>query len=169
MYLVHSWYIIKAIDRALAAGAPLPDLPAPAAAAILAAGLLGIWLNYDADRQRQEVRARYPRVTVWGRAPVVVKAPYVTEAGEARTSVLLASGWWGVASHWHYVPELAAAAAWSGAAGVGSALPHLYTAFLAVLLFDRAFRDDARCAAKYGGAWVKYRALVPWKIVPGVV
>jgi 7-dehydrocholesterol reductase len=99
----------------------------------------------------------------------VVKAPYLTEAGEHRSSVLLASGWWGLASHFHYVPEVAAALLWSLPAGGGSAMPYLYVAFLAVLLLDRAYRDDARCAAKYGKAWEKYRALVPYKIVPGVV
>ena len=69
----------------------------------------------------------------------------------------------------YYVPEVAAALLWSLPASGGSAMPYLYVAFLAVLLLDRAYRDDARCAAKYGKAWEKYRALVPYKIVPGVV
>ena len=37
-----------------------------------------------------------------------------------------------------------------------------------ILLFDRAFRDDARCAAKYGAHWDQYRKLVPYKVVPGL-
>ena len=161
--------MVKAVDRALAAGRAPPDVPLPAAAALGVLGLLSIWINYDADRQRMEVRAKHPRVTVWGARPVVVAAPYVTEAGEQRSSILLASGWWGLASHFHYVPEVAAALFWSLPAGFESAMPYLYVAFLAVLLLDRAYRDDARCAAKYGEAWKKYRALVPYKIVPGVV
>ena len=169
MYVCHSWWMAKAIDRALAMRAPPPDVPLPAAAALALLGLLAIWLNYAADAQRMKVRERYPRVKVWGARPVVVRAPYVTEAGEARVSILLASGWWGLASHFHYVPELAAALLWSLPAGGESALPYLYAAFLSVLLLDRAFRDDARCAAKYGASWSAYRALVPWKIVPGVV
>jgi 7-dehydrocholesterol reductase len=169
MYIVHSWWLVTATDRAAAAGAPLPELSPTAAGALFVAGVVFIWLNYDADRQRQEVRARYPAVSVWGASPRVVHARYVTEAGEARSSVLLASGWWGLASHFHYVPELAAALCWSLAAGGASALPYAYVAFLAVLLTDRAFRDDARCKAKYGKAWDEYRALVPWKIIPGVL
>jgi 7-dehydrocholesterol reductase len=37
-----------------------------------------------------------------------------------------------------------------------------------ILLFDRAFRDDARCAAKYGAHWDQYRKLVPYMVVPGL-
>ena len=170
MYVCHSWWMVKALDRALESGRALPDVPLPAAAALGALGLLSIWANYDADAQRMEVRAKYPHVTVWGaRPPVVVVAPYVTEAGEQRSSILLASGWWGLASHFHYVPEVAAALFWTLPAGFASGMPYLYVVFLAVLLLDRAYRDDARCAAKYGEAWKRYRALVPYKIVPGVV
>ena len=161
--------MVKAGDRALAAGAPAPDVPLPAALALGALGLLSIWANYDADLQRMRVRASKGAMAVWGAPAVVVMAPYVTEAGEARTSVLLASGWWGLASHFHYVPEIAAALCWSLPAGAASAMPYLYLAFLCVLLLDRAYRDDARCAAKYGKAWERYRALVPYKIVPGLV
>ena len=53
----------------------------------------------------------------------------------------------------YYVPEVAAALLWSLPASGGSAMPYLYVAFLAVLLLDRVYRDDARCAAKYGKAW----------------
>ena len=51
------------------------------------------------------------------------------------------------------MPEVAAALLWSLPASGGSAMPYLYVAFLAVLLLDRVYRDDARCAAKYGKAW----------------
>ncbi len=67
------------------------------------------------------------------------------------------------------MPEILAAVAWSAPAGVASALPYVYCVFLTILLFDRAFRDDARCAAKYGKFWVMYKTLVPFKVIPGVV
>lgn len=35
--------------------------------------------------------------------------------------------------------------------------PYFYTAFLVLLLIDRAFRDDMRCRAKYGKHWDKVR------------
>ena len=74
-----------------------------------------------------------------------------------------------MARHFHYVPELLAALAWSAACGSFTAIvPYTYLIFLAALLTDRAFRDDARCSAKYGESWKQYCALVRYKIVPGV-
>ena len=52
------------------------------------------------------------------------------------------------------------------AAGFTHSLPYFYFVFLTLLLFDRAFRDDARCASKYGKFWEQYCRLVPYKVVP---
>ena len=144
------------------------DLGPAHAAVLLLGGLAAIWINYDADRQRQHFRATGGRARVWGAPPVKLVAPYVTASGAKKQSLLLASGWWGVARHFHYLPEITAATAWSAPAGLTAPLPYFYVAFLTALLVDRAFRDDARCAAKYGKVWDQYRALVPYKIVPGV-
>ncbi len=43
-----------------------------------------------------------------------------------------------------------------------------YVTFLSILLLHRGFRDDEKCKAKYGVYWDEYRALVPWKVLPGV-
>jgi len=48
-------------------------------------------------------------------------------------------------------------------------LPWLYVAFLAILLIHRAWRDDDRCAAKYGADWDAYCARVPYRIIPGLI
>lgn len=144
------------------------DLGALHAGALFAAGLAAIWINYDADRQRQVFRATKGRAKVWGRAPVKLVARYATADGSTKSSLLLASGWWGLARHFHYAPEIAAAFLWTAPAGFAVPLPYFYVAFLTALLVDRAFRDDARCAAKYGAVWDAYRALVPARIVPGV-
>jgi len=48
-------------------------------------------------------------------------------------------------------------------------LPYFYPVYLTILLFDRAWRDDARCAAKYGRAWDEYCEKVPYKVIPGVI
>lgn len=37
-----------------------------------------------------------------------------------------------------------------------------------MLLLDRTWRIDARCAAKYGAQWERYVALVPHRLLPGV-
>ncbi|WP_053237273.1 hypothetical protein [Sandaracinus amylolyticus] len=139
-----------------------------AAIAITALGLAALWANYEADAQRQRVRATGGKTTIWGRPPKTIVARYRTSEGVERTNLLLVSGFWGVARHFHYVPELVLALCWALPAGHTHAIPYFYLAFLAILLFDRAARDDKRCERKYGAAWEEYRRLVPYKIVPGV-
>lgn len=157
-----------------------PRAMGPAAATLtFAAGCAAIAANYDADRQRQAFRAPGGRRRpVWGAPPRVVRASYVARAPdgseERREALLLASGWWGVARHLHYLFELAAAAVWTAPNGwplssSGGVLPYFYLAFLTILLTDRAFRDDARCAAKYGDAWRRYCGIARWRILPGVL
>jgi 7-dehydrocholesterol reductase len=51
-------------------------------------------------------------------------------------------------------------------AGFAQALPYFYVFFLTLLLTDRAFRDDARCSAKYGTYWQQYTKAVPHKMIP---
>ncbi|MCB9683247.1 MAG: 7-dehydrocholesterol reductase [Alphaproteobacteria bacterium] len=138
------------------------------AVAMVALGLVSIWINYDADAQRQRVRATNGATTVWGKAPELITARYVTADGEARTSLLLVSGWWGVARHFHYVPELMLAAAWTIPAGFTHFLPWFYWVFLFILLMDRSIRDEKKCAAKYGDDWKVYVGRVRWRVMPGV-
>ncbi|MCB9506249.1 MAG: 7-dehydrocholesterol reductase [Myxococcales bacterium] len=143
-------------------------LPWPVAAAIVAIGVLAIWVNYDADAQRQRVRATDGKTTVWGKPPELIRARYTTADGVERDSVLLVSGWWGVARHFHYVPELTLAAAWTIPAGFTHFIPWFYWVFLFILLMDRARRDEKKCAAKYGDYWRDYVSRVRWRVVPGV-
>lgn len=84
-----------------------------------------------------------------------------------RTSYRCA-GWWGLSRHFHYVPEIAAAFLWTLPNLFSRPAAYFYVVFLTLLLTDRAFRDDARCKAKYGADWDKYCQLVPYKMVPGV-
>lgn len=48
-------------------------------------------------RQRQEFRLSGGKLKIWGKPPTFIEAKYVTKDGETRTSLLLASGWWGIA------------------------------------------------------------------------
>jgi 7-dehydrocholesterol reductase len=131
--------------------------------------LLSVFVNYFADRQRQKVRATNGQCTVWGKRPETITASYTTERGERRNSLLLVSGWWGLSRHFHYIPEVLGAFFWSVPALFGHLLPYLYVLFLAILLTDRAFRDEQRCADKYGADWRRYCERVPYRIVPGVL
>lgn len=142
------------------------SLGAPLAVAIFALGTASIMTNYWADRQRQRVRATNGQCTVWGRPPKLLRATYRTEKGEVKESILLASGWWGVSRHFHYIPEILGAFFWSVPALFTDFMPYFYVTFLTILLTHRSVRDDRRCAAKYGAYWDEYRRLVPNRILP---
>jgi 7-dehydrocholesterol reductase len=138
------------------------------AALLFAVGLLAIRINYAADEQRQRVRATNGETKIWGRDPQLIHATYTPADGQPRQNLLLVSGWWGVARHFHYLPELALAVAWTAAVGFDRVLPWFYVIFLTILLTHRALRDDERCARKYGESWDEYRRRVPWRMLPGV-
>ncbi|GAA2636611.1 7-dehydrocholesterol reductase [Actinomadura fulvescens] len=144
------------------------QIPSWAAWTLLAVGLAAIGINYDADRQRQRTRDSGGTAMIWGRPAQVIQARYATGDGQSRQSLLLVSGWWGVARHFHYLPEMVLALAWSLPAGFGHLLPYVYPIFLGVLLVDRAGRDDRRCQDKYGAYWNEYRRRVRWRVVPRV-
>lgn len=136
------------------------------ASTIFILGMFSISINYLADRQRQTVRATQGQCTVWGKKPIITYARYRTQTGEAKQNILLASGWWGISRHFHYLPEIAAAFFWSVPALFTHFAPYFYVCFLTILLFHRAFRDDQRCGKKYGAYWQEYCNLVPYKIIP---
>lgn len=142
------------------------QLSASLAFFIFAAGTSCILINFFADRQRQLVRLTGGACRVWGKSPVITHANYTTLHGEKKSSLLLASGWWGIARHFHYVPEILAAFFWSLPALFYNFAPYFYVTYLTILLVDRAYRDDKRCAQKYGKDWQAYCQQVPYKIIP---
>lgn len=144
-------------------------LSAPVTFGMLVVGLACVYCNYDCDRQRIIVRATDGKCKVWGRPPVIIRAKYINETGEEKKSILLASGWWGMASHFHYLFEIGAAFCWCVPALFEYPLPYFYPFFLTLLLLDRSFRDDDRCAEKYKEYWVEYRKKVPYNVIPGVI
>lgn len=147
---------------------PVPLGPAWTAG-LLAAGLLSLAVNYWADWQKQAARAANGELSIWGRRARIVRAKYRLDSGEERGSILLASGFWAVSRHFHYIPELSLTWCWCAVCGQpGHLMPFLYFFFLTVLLFHRSFRDDKKCRDKYGRYWAEYCRLVPYKIVPFV-
>lgn len=143
-------------------------LPWWAAILIFVLGAASIWMNYWADYQRMVFRKANGNVNIWGKPATFIRAKYVTGAGEEKENLLLTSGFWGLARHFHYVPELAAAALWSSTAGFGWFLPWFYFFFLCILLVHRSYRDDEKCAAKYGESWNAYKKVVPKRLIPGI-
>ncbi len=144
------------------------ELAPPVAVGIFLFGVIAIWINYDADAQRQRVRQTDGDTTIWGKKPQVIIASYTTKDGQQKQSLLLASGWWSVSRHFHYIAEISLALAWTLPCGFDNYLPYFYVTFLTILLTDRALRDDKRCNEKYGEFWKQYCERVPYKIIPGV-
>eukprot|EP00210_Caulerpa_lentillifera_P000628 g607.t1 len=144
------------------------QLGLPLSCLILLAGVCCVLVNYDADRQRQEFRRLNGKIKIWGKAPKMIKAQYKTKSGDKKTSLLLASGWWGLARHFHYVPEILGAFLWTLPGLFSNGLQYFYVVFLTLLLLDRAYRDDERCRSKYGTHWDTYCSIVPYKLIPGL-
>lgn len=137
--------------------------------------LAGVVLNYMADRERDIFRATEGKCKVWGKPPTYIKAKYTvldrkTGKKSQKTSLLLASGFWGVARHFQYFFELTAAWSWCILANPleNGVIPLFYAAFLTYLLIDRAKRDSEKCHLKYGKYYEEYCQLVPYKILPGI-
>ena len=135
---------------------------------IIIAGLTSIYINYDCDRQKIDVRTQNGLCQVWGRQARIIRAKYVLLNGKQSESILLASGYWSISRHFHYIPELMLAFAWSCPCGFHYILPYIYFLFLLTLLMHRAHRDDQKCRLKYGLYWNKYCELVPWKVWPKI-
>ena len=161
IYTIHSYFLVNH-----------PVLLSwPTTALIIIAGFTCIYINYDCDLQRQNFRGvGGTKVKIWGKDPEYISAVYVgKEDKKEHTSLLLLSGWWGLARHFHYIPEIGAAFFWCVPALFAYPLPYFYVFFLTILLFDRAWRDDARCGEKYGPYWKTYCKHVPYKVIPGIV
>ena len=78
---------------------------------------------------------------MWGAKPRIVEAEYKVlkkDKWVTKKSILLASGWWGVAGHFHYLPEITASFFWTAPALFDKLPPYLYVVFLTILLVDRS-------------------------------
>jgi len=136
--------------------------------AIGVAGVACVYINYDSDRQRQNFRATGGSELIWGAKPTYITAEYTTTTGETKSSLLLTSGWWGIARHFHYLPEIMASFFWTLPGLFNHPIHYFYVVYLTILLFDRAVRDDHRCGGKYGKYWKEYQAKVPYRVLPGI-
>ncbi|KAH3764192.1 7-dehydrocholesterol reductase [Pelomyxa schiedti] len=141
------------------------DLPDKLAAAIFCVGFIATWVNYFADTQRHWVRQN-PETKIWGKKPQLICARYLSDDGKGHTSILLASGWWGVSRHFHYLPDLVNTFSLTLPCLFTRLLPWVHFLYLLILLLHRTSRQDARCSAKYGKYWELYCKQVPYKLIP---
>jgi len=132
-------------------------------------GIISIYVNYDCDDQKIYVRSKKGECQIWGKPVKVVKAEYdIYERNKKVTkkSILLCSGYWGIARHFHYIPELIFALMICIPFYNASYLQYFYFFYLCLLLIDRTSRDDERCSQKYGKFWTEYCEHVPYKMLP---
>jgi steroid 5-alpha reductase family enzyme len=137
----------------------MQTIPVWGAIAVVALNLGGFYVFRAVNSQKDNFRAN-PDAPVWGRKPEFIK----TERG----TLLLTSGWWGLARHANYMGDLMMAWAWCLPCGFRNLLPYFYVVYFTWLLVHRERRDDKMCAAKYGKDWDAYKKRVPWHIVPHI-
>jgi protein-S-isoprenylcysteine O-methyltransferase Ste14 len=135
------------------------DLPWWSTLGIVVLNTAGYVIFRATNIQKHRFR-RDPGAPVWGKTPQAIRT--------ATGSLLLTSGWWGLARHINYFGDLLMGLAWCLPAGFRHALPYFYVVYFTVLLVHRERRDHAMCAAKYGDDWKVYCDTVPWRIVPGL-
>ena len=129
LYTCHTLYLVK---NAFHMGWPLTVF-------LLAFGIGGVYLNYEADAQKERFRGAQGKCKIWGKDAEGITAEYTTVDGEKKKSLLLLSGWWGVSRHFHYLPEWMAAFSWTAPTLYeGNVLGFVYFVFLVLLLVDRA-------------------------------
>uniref|UniRef100_A0A2C9JXE6 7-dehydrocholesterol reductase n=1 Tax=Biomphalaria glabrata TaxID=6526 RepID=A0A2C9JXE6_BIOGL len=135
-------------------------------ASLIFIGLLSIYINYEADAQKQKVRKTNGDCLIWGKTPDIIRAKYQLENGGIKDSILLASGWWGMSRHFHYIPEIMLALMWTLPALFENLMPYSYVIYLTLVLMHRSSRSEDKCRSKYGHFWSQYCNKVPYRIIP---
>lgn len=151
--------------------------------AILAMGTTGYYIFRASNSQKNTFRTNPAD-------PSVKDLEYITTSTGSK---LLVTGWWGRARHinyfgdwllsWSYcLPTLLSGyrivdsiltpgsrlVTQEGMAGTAVPITYFFMLYFAVLLVHRSWRDDEKCARKYGKDWEEYCRRVPWRIIPGI-
>ena len=142
-YSIGGWYLVDQME----------PLSATAATGLVILYLLGFWMFRGANQQKHSFK-RNPGVKIWGR-------PAETIGGR-----LLISGFWGIGRKLNYAGELCLYVSWTLLCGFDSWLPYLLPLWLGGLFVHRAWRDEKRCRARYGGLWDEYCRRARFRMIP---
>ena len=142
-YSLPGWYLV---DRTEA-------LPTWAIAGVAVLYTTGFILFRGSNEQKHQYKHN-PKATIWGK-------PAETVGGK-----LLVSGFWGIGRKLNYTGELLMYSAWSLTTGFGSVVPYILPLWLLCLFTHRAWRDEQRCAEKYGPLWKEYCARASFRMFP---
>jgi delta14-sterol reductase/lamin-B receptor len=136
-----------------------PMLTPHTLAAILAVNIIGYLIFRGANGQKDAFR----------RDPNSPEVSHLTFLQTKRGTKLLTSGWWGIARKINYTGDWIMGLSWCLLCGVDSIVPYYYAIYFAILLVHRSIRDDHMCQEKYGDDWGKYKEIVPYRFIPGII
>jgi len=117
------------------------DLPLPAVVGIAATGALGYYIFRATNHQKDLVRALDGEVEIRGKKAQFITATYVTADGVCHTSLLLCSGWWGLAHQINYFGDILISLAMCMCCGVSdhAFFGYFYVVWMFVLLNHVSF------------------------------
>ncbi len=146
------------------------ELSTPYATFIMLLGLVGYYIFRATNYQKDIVRSSDGNCMIWGKKAEVIRTVYKTSDGIEHKSLLLCSGWWGLAHQINYLGDLMISLADCLPCGFGAnaVLGYFYFPYMFILLTHRILRGEARCQAKYGKYWDEYCRRVKYKLIPGI-
>jgi delta14-sterol reductase len=121
--------------------------------AIVVLHVVGLWIFRESNAQKNRFK-KDPTAKIWGK-------PAETLGGR-----LLISGWWRIGRKINYTGEIMVYSSYALCTGFASLFPYILPLWLCGLLSHRAWRDEQRCASKYGELWVEYTKIAKFKMVP---
>jgi Delta14-sterol reductase len=144
-YCICGWYMLRNT-------APMPAYEVGALVLLFACGF---WLFRGSNEQKHQYKEN-PKAPIWGKTPETVGGR------------LLVSGFWGIGRKLNYTGELMVYFSWTICTGFDSVVPYLLPFWLVCLFTHRAWRDEQRCAAKYGDLWREYCQRARFRMIPFV-
>lgn len=142
-YCIAGWWVLQASEP-MALGRVL---------AIAALHGLGLWIFRQSNAQKNRFKKDRGAI-IWGK-------PAETLGGR-----LLISGWWGIGRKINYTGEIMVYSSFALCSGFVSWIPYVLPLWLCLLLPHRAWRDEQRCAAKYGELWEQYTKIAKFRMIP---
>ncbi|GAA86558.1 7-dehydrocholesterol reductase [Aspergillus luchuensis IFO 4308] len=144
------------------------EISLPALIASIVIFVAGWSLRFYADRQKMRFNRTQGKCLFWGRQAQGIPVSYQTRDGKTHRSHLLCSGLWGVARHVNYAGSVLYTWSLCSLCGNGGGFAYTEAVLVTGMIVHRCFRDEEKCADKYGSGWDEYCRRVPWRIVPGV-
>jgi len=142
-YCIAGWWILQN---------PIP-MPLWQVGGIALLHIVGLWIFRESNAQKNRFK-KDRNTLIWGK-------PAQLLGGR-----LLISGWWGIGRKINYSGEIMVYSSFALCAGFSSIIPFLLPLWLCALLPHRAWRDEQRCAAKYGDLWVEYTKIAKFRMIP---